>query len=312
MKRIAGVLALILLPTLAVADDKPDWAFPVTPKEQPKPLISGDQVRKVPGSSLSITRAQADDMYNIPNWHPAMYPAMPSIVQHGNKAKAVRACGACHLPTGTGHDESAYVAGLPVSYFIEQMADWKKGNRKYSGTMVALAKVITDEEIKAAADYFASVKPRPWIKVVEAESIPKTYIASGNKRLTLPSGGMEPMGNRIIEIPVDEETVLYRDPSSGFIAYVPKGSIAKGKALAETGGGGKTTPCATCHGIGLKGLSLWPPLAGRHPNYIVRQLWNFQHGDRGGPSAALMKPVVEKLSVDDMLSLAAYAASLTP
>ena len=313
MKHVICILTLALLPTFAIAQDKPpDWAFPVTPKDLPKPLIGPDQVRKVPGSALSITRAQADDMYNIPNWYPAMYPAMPSIVQHGNKEKQVRACGACHLPTGTGHDESAYMAGLPVSYFIEQMADWKKGNRKYGGTMVAMAKIITDDEIKAAAEYFASVKPRPWIHVVEADSIPKTYIAGGNKRLTLPSGGMEPIGNRIIEVPVDEETVLYRDPSSGFIAYVPKGSIAKGKALAETGGGGKTTPCISCHGIGLKGLSLWPALAGRHPNYIVRQLWNFQHGDRGGPSAALMKPVVEKLTVDDMLALAAYAASLTP
>jgi len=233
-------------------------------------------------------------------------------VQFGNKDTQVRGCGACHLPTGTGHDESAYVAGLPVRYFTQQMADWKKGDRKYGGTMVAMAKVITDAEIKASAEYFASVKPRPWIKVVEADTIPKSYIAQGNKRLTHPAGGMEPMGNRIIEIPVDEETVLYRDPSSGFIAYVPKGSIAKGEALVKTGGGGKTTPCGACHGINLKGLADWPGIAGRHPNYIVRQLWNTQNGDRAGNSAALMKQVVDKLTNDDMLAIAAYVASQTP
>jgi cytochrome c553 len=37
-----------------------------------------------------------------------------------------------------------------------------------------------------------------------------------------------------------------------------------------------------CHGVTLLGLGDWPALAGRHPNYIVRQLWNFQNGDRQG------------------------------
>jgi cytochrome c553 len=55
-----------------------------------------------------------------------------------------------------------------------------------------------------------------------------------------------------------------------------------------------------------------PAIAGRHPNYIVRQLWNMQNGDRVGTSSALMKQVVVKLGNDDMLALAAYAGSLAP
>ncbi len=241
-----------------------------------------------------------------------MYPAMPKIVQYGNKDTQVRACGSCHLPTGTGHDESAYVAGLTQRYFTQQMADWKNGTRKFGATMIAMAKVITDAEIKEAADYFAALKPRPWIKVVEADTVPKSFVGPGNKRLVHPAGGTEALGNRIIEVPDDEEAVVYRDPIAGFVAYVPRGSIAKGEALVKTGGGGKTTPCTMCHGTTLKGLGDWPALAGRHPNYIVRQLWNMQNGDRVGPSAALMKPVVEKLTNDDMLAIAAYAASLQP
>jgi cytochrome c553 len=62
----------------------------------------------------------------------------------------------------------------------------------------------------------------------------------------------------------------------------------------------------------LQGLGEVPALAGRHPNYIVRQLWSMQNGERVGVSAALMKAVVEKLSVDDMLAIAAYTASRTP
>jgi cytochrome c553 len=309
--------ALVLAPTLAAAAQKPDWAFPVTEKEQPAPRIEGTRLRPPPpGSTLSITRAKADDMFDIPNWYPDMYPAMPKVVQFGNKDTQVRACGSCHLPTGTGHDESAYVAGLPVAYFVRQLADWKSGDRKFGGIMVALAKAATEAEIKDAASYFASVQPRQWIRVAEADTVPKSFIGPGNKRLVHPAGGTEPLGNRIIEVPENEEDVVYRDPHTGFVAYVPPGSIAKGEALV-TAGGGKTVPCGTCHGPTLQGMTVpgmgeVPAIAGRHPNYIVRQLWNIQNGDRTGPSAALMRPVVEKLSNDDMLAIAAYVASRAP
>jgi len=305
-------LALMLVSGPAAAAEKPEWAFPVTEKDQPAPRIEGTRLRPAPpGSTLSIARAKADDMYDIPNWYPDMYPAMPKIVQFGNKDTQVRACGSCHLPVGTGHDESAYVAGLPVAYFIRQLTDWKTGDRKYGAIMIALAKAATETEIKDAASYFASVKPRPWIRVAEADSVPKSFIGPGNKRLVHPAGGTEPMGNRIIEVPENEEDVVYHDPRSGFVAYVPKGSIAKGEVLVTTGGG-NTVACGTCHGATLQGLGDVPAIAGRHPNYIVRQMWNIQNGDRAGPSAALMRPVVEKLSNDDMLAIAAYVASRAP
>jgi cytochrome c553 len=305
-------LALVLVPGLAAAAEKPEWAFPVTEKDQPPARIEGARLRPAPpGSTLSIERAKADDMYDIPNWYPDMYPAMPKIVQFGNKDTQVRACGSCHLPIGTGHDESAYVAGLPVNYFIRQLADWKTGDRRFGGIMIALAKVATEAEIKDAANYFASVKPRPWIRVAEADTAPKSFVGPGNKRLVHPAGGTEPMGNRIIEVPENEEDVVFRDPRSGFVAYVPKGSIAKGEALVTTGGG-KTVACGTCHGPALQGMGDVPAIAGRHPNYIVRQLWNIQNGDRAGTSAALMRPVVEKLDNDDMLAIAAYVASRAP
>ena len=311
MKTLACVVALAFVPTFVSAQQtqKPDWAFVVTDKVQPKPLFAPDRVRTV--GNVSVTRAGADDFYNIPNWRPAMHPPMPKIVQFGNSATKVRACGSCHLPTGTGHDESAYMAGLPVNYFIRTMMDWKTGDRKYSGTMVAMLKVITDAEIREAAEYFASLKPMPWIRLVETDTVPKSYIGPGNKRLVHPDGGTEPMGNRIVEVPEDEEAVVYRDPISGFVAYVPKGSVARGRELATTGGG-KTVPCGICHGPTQQGLGDVPGLAGRHPNYIVRQLWNMQNGERIGTNAALMKQVVDKLSVDDMRALGSYLASLTP
>jgi cytochrome c553 len=233
---------------------------------------------------------------------------MPQVVAHGTETFA---CGSCHLPTGTGHDESAYLAGLPAPYFVQQMADFKSGARKGFGVMPSIAQALPDDEVQSAAAYFASLKARPWVRVVETDAVPKTYVAPGNIRLTLPDGGTEPIGSRIVELPEDEEAALNRNPKSGFVAYVPTGSVAKGKALVATGDG-KTTKCAICHGATLKGLGIAPPIAGRHANYMVRQLYFFQDGSRSGPSAALMHGVVQKLSVDDMVAIAAYLASLEP
>jgi cytochrome c553 len=302
-------LAPIAVPILALAAERPDWAFPVTDKVQP-PLPPDEQPHTVPGSDKSYTRKQIDDLFNPPDWYPDLHPPMPQIVAHG-EGTTVRACGSCHLPTGTGHDESAYIAALPASYFARQMIDYKSGTRKGSGSMTTIAKAISEEDVHAAADYFASLKPRPWIRVVETDTVPKTYVGQGNKRLRLPGGATEPISNRIIEIPEDEEVVLNRDPRSGFIAFVPKGSIAKGQAIVTTGAD-KTVPCAICHGPTLKGLGDVPPIAGRQANYVVRQLFSIQDGSRGGVSSALMQQVVERLTLDDMLAIAAYTASRQP
>jgi cytochrome c553 len=306
------VLALLigLIPIAAAAAEGPGWAFPVTDKVQPKTVPDDGKPKTAPGSDKTYTRKEINDLFNPPDWYPGMHPPMPQVVAHGN-APNVRACAACHLPTGTGHDESAYVAALSARYTVEQMAAYKSGARKGSGSMTTIAKSITRDEIHAAADYFAGLKPRKWIRVVEADTVPKTYVGPGNKRLRLPDGGSEPIGNRIIEIPENEEVVLNRDPRLGFVAFVPKGSVAKGKALAE-GGGGKTIACAICHGPSLQGLGDVPPIAGRQATYVVRQLFMMQNSDRSGSSVALMQQVVKNLDLDDMLALAAYTASREP
>jgi cytochrome c553 len=93
---------------------------------------------------------------------------------------------------------------------------------------------------------------------------------------------------------------------------VPPGSIAKGKALAETGGRNKTIACNSCHGDGMKGLGNVPRIAGLHPIYVARQLHLFKDGDRSGPDAALMKKPVMQLTNDDILNISAYVGSLSP
>ena len=126
------------------------------------------------------------------------------------------------------------------------------------------------------------------------------------------AGGTEPIGQRVIEIPEDAERVKLHDPRATFVAYVPKGSIAKGEDIVTTGGG-KSMACATCHGQGLGGQLLGdasvPPIAGRSAMYLVRQLYDLKGGARAGEWSALMAPVVAGIDLDDMVAIAAYVAS---
>ena len=123
-------------------------------------------------------------------------------------------------------------------------------------------------------------------------------------------------------MPQDEEQAeTLRNPHSGFVAYVPVGSIKKGQDLVTTGGmkivgnkivQGKTTACGTCHGVELMGVADVPPIVGRSPSYMVRQMWDMQQGTRNGAQAQLMKLVVANLTEDDMVAIAAYVASRVP
>ena len=304
--------------TKALREPPPYWAYALNPPatapaaaQTPDPTL-----RHVPGSEAAFTVEQTRNFFSPPDWHPAEHPAMPEIVSHG-RAPDVFACGYCHLPNGEGRPENSSLAGLPVPYMVQQLADFKSGLRKSSepkhgptAAMIAYETKATGKEIQAAAEYFSALKPKPWIRVVETDVVPTTHVAGW---MLVPSGGaaMEPIGARIIETPENLERTELRDDRSGFIAYVPVGSIKKGEALAN-GTSSKTLRCATCHGPGLRGQGKIPALAGRSPSYIVRQLYDIQSGARTGAAVHVMKPVVIKMTIDEMEALAAYTASLNP
>ena len=305
------------------AGPPPAWAYgfvlpvaeePKAPAPEPQVKDDGSQ-RHVPGATLSFTLTQVRNVYGPADWFPGDHPPMPGIVEQGRMEAMIQACGLCHYPNGKGRQENAGVAGLPYSYFVQTMADFKNGLRKSSdprkantNNMIRFAVNMTDDEVKAAAIYFSSMKWTPWIRVVETSAVPKTRVQFG-MFLKLEGNETEPLGKRIVEGPEDgERTELLRDPHSGFAAYVPVGSIRKGEALVMRGGG-KTTACTTCHGADLMGLGPVPGIAGRSPSYLVRQLYDMQAGNRHGEWTALMKPVVEKLTSDDMIAIAAYTSS---
>ena len=283
------------------------WAFPVKNGDLP-PEEAGP--KNVPGSTKSYTQAQIEDLSNPPDWFPEEHPPAPQIIQRGHGDAL--ACGACHLMSGVGHPESADMTGFTAEYIRRQMMDFKSGVRKEPNRMNTIAGALSDEEIRQASDWFAKLKPYSWTKVVEAAMVPKTFVGQGRMRFAQPGGGMELLGNRIITLPQDQSRVTKRDPHSGFVAYVPQGSIKKGEAFVKTGGAGKSVACAICHGDSLQGLGNVPRLAGLHPIYIVRQLHGFKDGTRNGGDAPLMKKPVSQMTDDDMTAIAAYLGSLNP
>jgi cytochrome c553 len=319
--------------TPAKMDDKATPQAPPTRDLRPnEDAAEQTRLRTVSGSRARYSLVDVRDGHNVIDWFPGDHPnPMPDIIKHGPAAgvgNTSRGCGSCHLPNGKGRPENAPPAGLPVAYFMRQLHDFRSGLRKSADprkpntvTMIDLARAMTDEEMRISAEYFAAIKWTPWIRVVESDVVPKTRIV-GNLYLPIEEERNEPIAGRIIEVPQDvEQAETLRNPRSGFIAYVPPGSVEKGRDLVTTGGmrivgnqivQGRTTPCVTCHGIDLMGVADVPPIAGRSPSYIARQMWDIQQGTRNGAAVQLMKLAIANLNGDDLVAIAAYVSSRVP
>ena len=326
MKKSAWVLfvALLGLPLIATAAPQQSkegplpWAYgaDAPPPPPAPPAVAPDtSLKHAAGSDLAFTLAQARDPYGPADWHPGDHGPMPDIVAHGKKPD-ILACSLCHYPNGKGRAENAPISGLPVAYFIQQMNDFKNGVRNSAEPrkantkrMAGFAKGMSDDEIRASAEYFGAIPYTPWFKVIESKTAPKTRNAAG-LFLKLEGTETEPIGNRLVEVPDNTEaTESLRDDHSGFTVYAPVGSVKRGEVLVTTGGAGKTVQCGICHGANLEGLGPIPPLAGRSPSYLARQIYDIQHGARNGPWSPLMQRAVEKLTSEDIVAITAYIAS---
>ncbi len=302
--------------------DVPAWAYPTpapaTPGAPPAtPPLADPTPLHVPGSVQAFTKAQTIDLFAAPDWFPDSHPPMPEVVARGRKP-TVQACAFCHLPTGEGRPENAAVAGLPAEYIAQQVRDLASGARRSAWTggykptdlMIALAKDVTEPELAEAAAYFSRLPVRRRAEVVEVERVPRTRL--GFVYVVMDGAGDEALGERIIEVAQDHGRHELRDPQVPYRAYVPKGSVARGMEIVSTGADGLTLPCGGCHGPELRGLGLIPPLAGRSPTYLVRQLLAFRTGARATPAGVPMQAVVGKLRLADMIAIAAYVGTLEP
>ncbi|HEY3755484.1 MAG TPA: hypothetical protein VGL42_04990 [Opitutaceae bacterium] len=304
--RIAFVIPLILcaLPP----DDKaaplpvPAWLYPAMGQR------SADDPPEWPD----------DNPFVVKDWSPASHPALPDVVAHGRKPK-VLACAYCHLPDGSGRPENASVAGLPAAYMTQQIHDLISGARRpadspmlgTSQTMIQIAQNATPDELAAAIAYFSSLPMPAKLRVVEAERIPKPQVWEFLYALNT-SGPTEALGQRIIEAPEDRAAHSQHRMSAKYVAYVPVGSIEQGRQLASGTQPGHPFACAVCHGPDLRGGPLAPPIAGRSPSGLLRQLLAIRNGTRAGQGAALMQPVVGGATLDELIALSAFVGSQAP
>jgi cytochrome c553 len=319
------------------ADPQAVQGAPWLPAPAPIPPAEATRKRRVEGSPLTFTRLEIRG--NVVDWFPEDHPnPMPRIIKLGPAALTLgttgRACGGCHLSDGSGRPENASPAGLPAKYILRQLDDFRNGRRHSvepakgnSNTMVMLAKAMAEEEMKQAAEYFSAVTWRPHVTVIETNLVPATRI-QGELFIPLVNNVTEhkltePIGKRIIEVPTDVEVnQVLRSSRGTWIAYVPVGAVARGKSLVTTGGSsivnnqivlGRATACTTCHGQDFRGMAPdIPPLAGRSPSYLAREIFDIQQGTRVGsyPLMPLMKKAVEKLTAEDIIDITAYLASL--
>jgi len=301
----------------------PAWAFPSLKAELPSSVHASDTAaRTLAHSKRSFTGRQLTDAVNPPDWHPESHPPAPDIVIHA-RPEMKYACGLCHLPDGQGRSENATIAGLPVDYVRRQIGDFRSGARApaadfaSSALMKAVALAATDSEIAQAARYFSALRPRRQYTVVEATSIPRAYQAGG-LYARRPGAEFEPLGDRMMEISDNIEHHELRDPNETFTVYVAPGTLEKGRRLAVTARTDSPTRCATCHGTELRGGAggagsiVGPPIAGKSPLYLLRQLIGFRTKARNGASSAPMQAVTKMLSLDEMIAAAAYTGSRAP
>src|SRR5689334_1095385 len=184
MRTTLCVVAMLALGFAFVAalsgasDTPPAWAYAIAPAPPagaaaPAAPPPDTSTKHLPGSTGEFTRQQISDAFGPADWFPSDHPKMPDVVAHG-KRPDVRACSLCHNPNVKGMTENAGEAGLPASYFLQTMEDYRTDKRKSAeprkantNVMITIAKGMTPDEIKAAAEYFGSMKWSPWIKVME-------------------------------------------------------------------------------------------------------------------------------------------------
>ena len=308
---IAGAAALLIAAGTPAGEF--DWAFRGSLATPPAGGWDDKQPLKLPGATKHFTLAQTRDTTHAVDWYPDRHPPMPRVVAATGPDSS--ACGFCHLPGGGGRPENAAIAGLPAAYIVAQVRAFASGERsavhpkwRPTALMVQTARHTGVKDVKAVALYFSILPYVSHVTVEETATI-ATPRTSGVLLMPGDSAAREPLGKRIAEGPVELERFEWRDPDAAIVAWVPPGSIPRGAALAR--GNDERPACDTCHGKDLRG-DIGPPLAGRFPAYLFRQLAGFRTGSRATPEAEAMRTISGSLSNADMIALAAYAGSLRP
>lgn len=110
-------------------------------------------------SSQSLVDAQSNEQLNS-----ELIKTGRKIYKGGNRYSGVPACAGCHGPNAVGNGPAAFphLAGQKPTYLIKTLTDFKSGARANDPNEIMrnIAAKLTVSEIKAVANYVATLKPK--------------------------------------------------------------------------------------------------------------------------------------------------------
>ncbi len=294
------------------------WAYPVAPPDTAElDMPSGRYL--TPDGKRMLTAAQVDKLTPAEkDWFPQSHPIPPAAVLVPGKDQATP-CAECHNVNGQGMVGIPDIAGLPADYLLEQLAAFRSGARTSAlphhlatEVMISTARAWSQTDLRAAVAYYASLPRRTPTRVVVTGSAPPMLTERFGWTYRDPAGGpTHSLDGSIAESPESVTKLFLGDLSNRQLVYVSHATLTLGRALIRSGGG-NGQPCTTCHGADMRGTTVAPPLAGRDPSYLARQLWDIRSGARFGRNAKLMQGPTRGLTAHDITAVAGYLASLTP
>lgn len=85
----------------------------------------------------------------------------------------------------------------------------------------------------------------------------------------------------------------------------------EGKKVYDDGDEDTGVPaCVGCHQPEAVGYTIYPRLAGQHPEYVLQQLKNFASGDRSNDVSRYMRVIAKRMTEAEMKAVAEYIGSL--
>jgi len=242
MFNVVAILAFALAFSagVSVAAEPPAWAYAIAPaapagNAPAAPAAPDTSLKHLPGSTLEFTRAQISDAFGPADWYPGDHPKMPDVVAHGRRPD-VRACSLCHYPNGKRPPRKRRRRRSPGNLFPP--TDGRFQERQPQERGAAEGQYKYHDYNRQGHDRGRNQSRRRVLQLHEVDALdqsggnqhmPKTRIAGG-MFLTLEGNEKEPLGQRIIETPVNAEgTEVLRDARSGLSPMCPWAASRKAR-----------------------------------------------------------------------------------
>lgn len=102
------------------------------------------------------------DWYSSRPWVPTKYPLDRKLINKGKKSENLETCVSCHGENGNNTDDTEIprIGGQTPSYLYHALLEYKNDKRNADGRAIEMevVKGINDEELRALAEYFSSLK----------------------------------------------------------------------------------------------------------------------------------------------------------